>query len=39
MVKERADKRSCHIYDSSCLPEADATVCIKPDGICDPDDK
>jgi DNA repair protein RAD51 len=36
--KARGENRSCRIYDSPCLPEADATFAIRPDGIGDADE-
>ena len=33
--KGRGDTRICKIYDSPCLPEAEATFAIGQDGICD----
>ena len=33
--KGRNDQRVCRIYDSPCLPEAEALFCISPDGIGD----
>jgi len=33
--KGRAETRICKIYDSPCLPEAEATFAINPDGIGD----
>jgi DNA repair protein RAD51 len=33
--KGRNDQRVCRIYDSPCLPEAEALFCINPDGIGD----
>jgi DNA repair protein RAD51 len=34
--KGRAETRICKIYDSPCLPEAEAVFAINPDGIGDP---
>lgn len=36
--KGRAETRICKIYDSPCLPEAEAPFGIYPDGIADPRD-
>ena len=33
--KGRAEQRICKIYDSPCLPEAEACFSINPDGIGD----
>jgi len=34
--KGRAETRICKIYDSPCLPEAEAVFAINADGIGDP---
>lgn len=34
--KGRGETRICKIYDSPCLPEAEAVFAINPDGIGDP---
>ncbi|KAJ1680240.1 recombinase rad51 [Spiromyces aspiralis] len=36
--KGRGETRICKIYDSPCLPEAEAVFAINPDGIGDPKD-
>lgn len=36
--KGRGETRICKIYDSPCLPEAEAMFSIQPDGIADASD-
>jgi DNA repair protein RAD51 len=36
--KGRGETRICKVYDSPCLPEAEATFAILPDGVGDATD-
>ena len=36
--KGRGETRICKVYDSPCLPEAEATFAINPDGVGDATD-